>query len=168
MTANPRSPLLIRAAADLREAYTAQPSLLEEQRAALARLLAQGRPGGQGRPGRPGRPGGQGRPGGPGRPGGQGRPAAAAAVRSPCVPPSAVINSLASKQPVTAWLLPEEDASRDGTNGATPSRPSTEDRLARLDRYTQNFAAKFGPLEGGQAPPQSPVVPSPKCQGTVS
>jgi len=145
VTANPRSPLLIRAVAELREGYAAQPALLVEQRAALARLLRQPRQGGPRRP----------------------SAVSSAAARSPCVPYSSfngVKSSPAVKRPLTAWQLPEENDSMDA---APPSRPSTEDRLARLDRYTQNFAAKFGMVEGQPMQPL-PAAPSPKFLGTVS
>jgi hypothetical protein len=76
-------------------------------------------------------------------------------------PPSA-------KRPVTAWQLPEEEPEGLANKETTPSparRTSTEERLARLDAYTLNMAARFGTR---QQPGLSSTPTTPVLLGTVA
>ena len=169
VTANPRSPALIKALAELRQTYTGQSDLLDQQQAVLARLL---------------QPRHQ-RGGGPTRSpaissatGGSNLRTPVSAVKSPV--PGAEENTSRSpvKRSVTAWQLSDEEEENMGGKRAsaapttpivatTPvSRTSTEERLARLDAYSQNMAARFG-TAGGQTL-STPPAPSPIFLGTAS
>ena len=169
VTANPRSPALIKALAELRQTYTGQSALLDQQQSVLARLLQPRHQRGGGPTRSPAISSGT---------GGSNLRTPVSAVKSPV--PGAEENTSRSpvKRSVTAWQLSDEEEENMGGKRAsaapttpivatTPvSRTSTEERLARLDAYSQNMAARFG-TAGGQTL-STPPAPSPIFLGTAS